>query len=127
VVEDLEDVGIDKTTKEGGSNMPNRDRTGPAGMGPMTGGGFGLCNSGYRSANINYGRPVFRRGGRGGNWGQGNQWRRRVFDQYAYENNAVNYSTMDLENRLASLEDAISDLKQSINSNNIGNSKEDKS
>lgn len=26
--------------------MPNRDRTGPAGMGPLTGRGFGPCGSG---------------------------------------------------------------------------------
>ncbi|MDD4230097.1 MAG: DUF5320 domain-containing protein [Dehalococcoidales bacterium] len=28
--------------------MPGLDRTGPAGMGPMTGGGRGMCNPGVR-------------------------------------------------------------------------------
>ena len=28
--------------------MPNRDRTGPLGMGPLTGRGFGPCNCGMR-------------------------------------------------------------------------------
>ena len=40
--------------------MPGLDGTGPMGAGPMTGGGWGLCNPSWRS----YARPVFG-GGRG--------------------------------------------------------------
>ncbi|MDD3497970.1 MAG: DUF5320 family protein [Candidatus Moranbacteria bacterium] len=29
--------------------MPRQDKTGPAGMGPMSGGGMGPCNPGYGS------------------------------------------------------------------------------
>jgi len=28
--------------------MPNRDKTGPLGMGPLTGRGFGPCGSGFK-------------------------------------------------------------------------------
>jgi hypothetical protein len=51
--------------------MPRFDGTGPRGMGPMTGGGRGLCNPygtsfGYRPG---FGLPVGR--GRGGGFGRG--------------------------------------------------------
>lgn len=58
--------------------MPGFDRTGPLGEGPMTGGGFGRCGSGRRSA---YGAGAGRRsdafgrgqgfGGRGRGRGRG--------------------------------------------------------
>lgn len=35
--------------------MPGFDRTGPRGMGPMTGGGRGLCNPSYTGASTPYG------------------------------------------------------------------------
>ena len=55
--------------------MPGRDRTGPEGAGPLTGGGFGPC-AGYDVAGP-VGAPVGRAMGRGG-WGRG--WRhRRVY------------------------------------------------
>ena len=54
--------------------MPGGDRTGPAGAGPMTGRGLGLCGG--------YGAPGFTEGGamsrfaRGGHsWGGGRGWR----------------------------------------------------
>jgi len=54
--------------------MPGLDRTGPAGAGPMTGGGFGLCNPYYRG---NFPRVPIYGAGRGGiPWGGG---RGRVF------------------------------------------------
>jgi len=52
--------------------MPGGDRTGPAGMGPMTGRGAGLC-AGYPApgyANAGFGRGFGR--GRGGGWGRRN-------------------------------------------------------
>jgi hypothetical protein len=52
--------------------MPGGDRTGPAGMGPMTGRAAGFC-AGYGVPG--YMNPV---GGRGyGGWGRGGGWGRR--------------------------------------------------
>lgn len=52
--------------------MPGGDRTGPAGMGPMTGRAAGFC-AGYPTAG--YMNPV---GGRGyWGWGRGGGWGRR--------------------------------------------------
>jgi len=45
--------------------MPRFDRTGPWGEGPLTGGGFGYCNS----ASMEYRRP--RTSGAGGGMGRG--------------------------------------------------------
>ncbi len=53
--------------------MPSRDRTGPTGLGPMTGRGLGQCNDNSRSGNLNNFqrqgmgfRQGFRGRGRGG-------------------------------------------------------------
>ncbi len=66
--------------------MPGFDRTGPQGMGPMTGGARGLCNSanvGYRSR---VGRGMgLRRGFRGGDYGQGRGMRRNFGRGVAYD------------------------------------------
>jgi len=43
--------------------MPGRDGTGPAGAGPITGGGFGVCAGGAPGCGA--GRGLGRRGGRG--------------------------------------------------------------
>jgi hypothetical protein len=65
--------------------MPRGDRTGPMGLGPMTGRGAGLC-AGY--ATPGYAAPGFRGGFRGGaggqapvggGWGGGRGWRHRFF------------------------------------------------
>ena len=60
--------------------MPGRDRTGPAGFGPMTGRGAGYC-AGYPVAG--FANPVFGRGygfGRGfGGGGRGGRGRRNQF------------------------------------------------
>jgi hypothetical protein len=60
--------------------MPRGDRTGPAGLGPMTGRGAGFCAGsgvpGY--ANPGPGRGWGRGGGWGGGWGRGGRghgWR----------------------------------------------------
>lgn len=48
--------------------MPGRDRTGPLGMGPMTGGGFGDC-AGYPPVGLGAPRGFWGWGGRGWrNW-----------------------------------------------------------
>ena len=53
--------------------MPRGDRTGPMGMGPMTGRGAGYCGGydapGYANAGPGYGY------GMGGGRGRGNRWR----------------------------------------------------
>jgi hypothetical protein len=55
------------------SRMPRGDRTGPMGMGPMTGRGGGYCGGydapGYANAGPGYGY------GMGGGRGRGNRWR----------------------------------------------------
>jgi len=54
--------------------MPSGDRTGPAGMGPMTGRGAGYC-AGYSTPG--YVNPGFGRGGGfGRGWGKGFGWGR---------------------------------------------------
>lgn len=45
--------------------MPNRDRTGPTGAGPMTGRGMGYCGRTDRSENMRFGRGF---GGLGRGW-----------------------------------------------------------
>ena len=74
--------------------MPGFDGTGPAGSGPMTGGGRGYCSS---AGSYNFSRPWVRRGvgfgyGRGRGyrhifWGTGlPRWARgglRMWDQYS--------------------------------------------
>jgi len=53
--------------------MPRGDRTGPMGLGPMTGRGAGYC-AGYDVPG--YANPVPGRGfGMGGGWGRGYRWR----------------------------------------------------
>lgn len=50
--------------------MPGFDGTGPAGAGPMTGGGRGYCSSGYGyRCNWGYGRGYGRGLGYGAGWG----------------------------------------------------------
>ncbi len=57
--------------------MPLGDRTGPAGLGPITGRGAGYC-AGYSVPG--YMNPVFGRGrGFGRGWGRGFGWRRAGF------------------------------------------------
>lgn len=58
--------------------MPGGDRTGPAGMGPMTGRAAGYCAGnpvpGYMNSVLGRG---FGGWGRGGAWGRGGGWGRR--------------------------------------------------
>ena len=49
--------------------MPGFDGTGPMGMGPMTGGGFGPCNP--ATGGNYYGQPVYGAGRGGIPWGGG--------------------------------------------------------
>ncbi len=69
------------------SKMPFGDRTGPMGMGPMTGRAAGYC-AGYPVPgfmNPNPGRWGWGRGwGRGMGWGRGRGWGRRAYGGYPY-------------------------------------------
>ncbi len=60
--------------------MPGGDRTGPRGLGPMTGRGAGYC-SGYERPG--FANPVpgygMRFGGQFGGWGGGRGWRHRYY------------------------------------------------
>lgn len=62
---------IDFRSKQGGLDMPRGDRTGPAGMGPLSGRGAGFC--------AGLGAPATNQGGWGGflspGWGRGTGWR----------------------------------------------------
>lgn len=64
--------------------MPRGDRTGPMGMGPMTGRGFGYCAGynapGYMNAAGGRGWGMgFRHGWGGGGWGGGWRWRNQYY------------------------------------------------
>lgn len=52
--------------------MPFGDRTGPEGLGPMTGRGAGFCSGSGAPGNTN---PGFGRGFGGRGWGGGRGWR----------------------------------------------------
>ncbi len=60
----------------GGAKMPGMDGTGPIGGGPMTGGGWGRCNSADVGANPPIVSGAGRRRGFGGPFGGGNGRRR---------------------------------------------------
>lgn len=110
--------------------MPYGDGTGPNGMGPMTGGGFGNCGS---RAGQSYGRGApYGRGGRGrgfgmggGGFGRGRRavgWRAApAYQGYNYPNPDPGYmpdaQEMDtvegLRARIAELEKRLSDIDNS--------------
>ena len=114
--------------------MPGGDRTGPAGMGPMTGRAAGFC-AGYSAPG--YMNPVGGRGywgwGRGGGWGRGRGrgfgWARAGYDwpawggavnQYAY-GGAPSAPIMTAEQELGGLkqqadyfQDTLGEIKKRI-------------
>lgn len=63
--------------------MPGGDRTGPAGMGPMTGRAAGYCAGypvpGYMNPIPGRGRGFGRGWGRGAGWGRGRGWGRGAY------------------------------------------------
>jgi hypothetical protein len=74
--------------------MPGFDGTGPRGLGPRTGGGFGYCSPGVGPAQAGYAPGVVYGVGRGGiPWGGGRgrafgggrgRWRRRWYPHWGY-------------------------------------------
>ncbi len=95
--------------------MPNRDMSGPRGMGPMTGRGFG-----YGAGNVGYGRRNrFGGGFHGKGFGFG-----RDTDPY-YEDAIPNASRKQiLENQMNMLKDQISSLERELSNLNTDNQKE---
>ncbi len=78
--------------------MPGFDRTGPQGMGSMTGGGRGLCNSanvGFRSRVA--GGMGLRRGFRGSGYGQGRGMRRGFGRGIAYDGPYPEDETVEMD------------------------------
>lgn len=95
--------------------MPGRDKTGPAGMGPMTGRGLGDCG----------GSRVYRRGGRSGRgfgfgrgYGRGCErgfGRRLGFGYYRDPVDVVPYDEKKgMENYIADLEREVADIKRQL-------------
>jgi hypothetical protein len=98
--------------------MPGLNRRGPEGMGPMTGGGRGLCNPANRSF---FGRcfSTIGWGGRGRGMGFGLRgWgRSRGFENYdnSQEEAALRSEAEMLKNELEAVERRINDLKKQDN------------
>lgn len=89
--------------------MPRGDRTGPNGMGPMTGRGLGYCNNfatpGYGKMNPRgMGRGFF---GRRGGFGRG-------FGYYPYPNWGYPTAAPDANTQKAALEDEIKLLSNQL-------------
>ena len=93
--------------------MPGGDRTGPNGLGPMTGRRAGFC-AGYSSPGFSNPRYGYGRG-RGRGFGRG-FWGRRRYWYNDYPEQNINRPTNDdektyLENLIKDLENEINDLK----------------
>ncbi len=95
--------------------MPGFDGTGPAGMGPRTGGGRGFCPpSGYNSQWFGAGRGGRPRGGgRGRVWG-GGRGRRYAYIQPWYPDFDGEYGTVIQEDEKEYLEKQASSLGNQI-------------
>lgn len=104
--------------------MPGGNRTGPAGMGPMTGRGAGFCAGfgvpGY--ANPVGGRGFFGRGGRGmgrgRGFGRGFGWAGTGYGSPAWGGNAETYPAaqpLTTEQELEGLKDQAEYLEGSLN------------
>jgi len=89
--------------------MPNRDMTGPRGMGPKTGRGFG-----YGRGNFGYG---FRHRFGGGFYGRGFGLRRNADIYYNDPTPAVSRKTF-LENQINALKDELSFLEKELSNYN---------
>lgn len=83
---------VTETDDKGGDIMPAGDRTGPMGMGPMTGRGTGYCGGsgapGYGYAGPGFGLGLGWRGGRGGFGGRGRGFARGGFGFRGWGGNA---------------------------------------
>ena len=84
--------------------MPRGDRTGPDGMGPMTGRGLGFCNG---FASPGYGKMTPR--GMGGRFGRG-----RGFGYYAAPYRGYAYPAYDAKTERNYLEDEIKLISEQL-------------
>lgn len=101
---------------KGGDQMPGFNKRGPDGMGPMTGGGRGLCNPANRS--FNRGRYSMAAGGRGRGSGFGRQ-QPRVFRRAGFGYAGAAYYDQDqeesiLRNKETMLKDELEAIKRRL-------------
>ncbi len=99
--------------------MPGRDKTGPEGIGPLTGRQMGLCVENERGAFSNSGRGYGRGFGRGG--GRGFGYGRGLGRGFGYgrgnfvDENSPNVKEKTLiENEIRILQDQVSSLEQQL-------------
>lgn len=98
--------------------MPGRDKTGPSGIGPMTGRRMGLCSD----SDISNHRLGYRRGNRGGmvygrGYGLGFGYGYR--NRFVEDNSAVSEKTI-IENEIRLLKDKLSSLEEQLKKSNGG-------
>jgi len=106
--------------------MPGFNGTGPAGMGPRTGGGRGYCTPGAGAqASSGWTGPFLRGAGRGGiPWGggrgrvygggRGRGWRREPAPYYAYAPYAQPFAAPDAEQEMNFLRNQATLLEQEL-------------
>lgn len=94
--------------------MPGGDRTGPAGMGPMTGRRMGFC-TGYDHPGFNFQNYGFRTFRGGGAW-RGNRRRWFAYPDYQHENIPPESEKTILENEISMLKSQLTVLEKKLNS-----------
>jgi hypothetical protein len=100
--------------------MPRGDRTGPAGMGPMTGRAAGYC-AGY--AMPGYANPYGGRFGRGMGWGRG-RWRWTAYPEAQWDSPYIPYpyaapyskeqERESLQNQLKAMEEQTAAMRERL-------------
>lgn len=104
--------------------MPGFNRKGPEGMGPMTGGSRGICNSANRSfSGRGASRPAGRGKGRGFGYNRnpgargwtGNAYNSSTYFDSAREEESLRSQASDLKNELKALEKRLKELENAKN------------
>lgn len=97
------------------AEMPGRDRTGPSGLGSMTGRRMGFCvdndNLNYSNRGLGYQRG--NRGGFGYGRGSGRGFGYGFRNQYVENSPNISEKTM-IENNISILKDQLSSLEQQL-------------
>lgn len=92
--------------------MAGRDGRGPAGMGPMTGRGFGPCGDGYFSPSSRFGRRSGYGAGFGRRYGHSGSC---LYEPYpmdeGLEKNLIEKEKIILEARLKNINDMLDELE----------------